>query len=46
MMRDHLTGLPADRFPNLVALASVMFTGDADDRFEFGLDLLVLGLAA
>jgi hypothetical protein len=38
MMRDYWAGLPTDRFPNLTALA--------DALFEFGLDLLLRGLAA
>ncbi|MGH9032641.1 MAG: TetR/AcrR family transcriptional regulator C-terminal domain-containing protein, partial [Acidimicrobiia bacterium] len=38
--------LPADRFPNLTALADMTFAGDADAVFEFGLDLLMRGLAA
>lgn len=39
---EYLAALPADRFPNIVALA-----GPADgEHFEFGLDVLVAGLAA
>jgi len=38
--------LPADRFPTMAALAPVIATGDGDERFRFGLDLLVGGLAA
>jgi hypothetical protein len=42
--------LPAARFPNIAALADAIAGGDSDDepdaRFEFGLDLLVRGLAA
>ena len=38
--------LDPERHPNLVALAPAMVAGDADDRFEFGLELLVSGLAA
>jgi len=46
----YFRSLPADRFPNLTELSARMFgTGrdgnDNDDRFEFGLDLLVRGLA-
>lgn len=47
MMRDYWARLPADQFPNLTALAdTTFFNVDADDLFEFGLDLLVRGLAA
>ena len=42
----YFRGLPADQFPNMVALSGAMFAGDDDDRFEFGLDLLVRGLEA
>ncbi len=46
MMREYWARLPADRFPNLTALANTTFAGDAEALFEFGLDLLVRGLAA
>jgi AcrR family transcriptional regulator len=46
MMRDYWARLPADQFPNITALADTAFAGDADDLFEFGLDLLIRGLAA
>jgi AcrR family transcriptional regulator len=39
-----LAGLPPDRFPNTVALVDA-FMASGDDRFEFGLGLLVRGLA-
>ncbi|MEV4637787.1 TetR/AcrR family transcriptional regulator [Actinoplanes sp. NPDC049548] len=47
--RDQLNGyfesLPADRFPNLRAHARAMTSGRQDERFEFGLDLLIDGVA-
>lgn len=46
MMRDYWSQLPAEQFPNLTAVADVTFAGDTDALFEFGLDLLVRGLAA
>jgi AcrR family transcriptional regulator len=46
MLRDYFASLPAARFPNVVALADLLVTGDADERFEFGLDVLLSGLAA
>jgi AcrR family transcriptional regulator len=48
MIGDYFASLPADRFPNVVALArnGALMSGDLDERFEFGLDLLVRGLAA
>jgi AcrR family transcriptional regulator len=45
-MREYWARLPADQFPNLTALADVTFATDVDELFEFGLDLLVRGLAA
>lgn len=38
--------LPPDRFPLVTALATVLTTGSPQERFEFGLDLLVGGLEA
>jgi hypothetical protein len=45
-MRDYFASLPADRFPNIVALAAELTSGSPDERFEFGLDVLVAGLVA
>ncbi|HTX26009.1 MAG TPA: TetR/AcrR family transcriptional regulator C-terminal domain-containing protein [Streptosporangiaceae bacterium] len=46
---DQFTGwlksLPADRFPNTVALADTAVAGSADDRFEWGMDVIIRGLA-
>ena len=41
-----LKSLPADQFPHTVALADLIVAGDSDDRFEWGLDLLIRGLAS
>jgi AcrR family transcriptional regulator len=45
-MRDYFESLPRDRFPNMVSLAGPLTAGAGDERFEFGLDVLVRGLAA
>jgi AcrR family transcriptional regulator len=45
-MRSYMESLPRDRFPNVVAMAAAMTSGDGDERFEFGLDVLVRGLAS
>ncbi len=45
-LRRYYRSLPPERFPNLVALADDLTAGDADERFEFGLELLVRGLEA
>jgi AcrR family transcriptional regulator len=43
---EYFRSLPAERFPTLVALAGDLTAGDADERFEFAIDLLVKGLEA
>lgn len=40
-----LRSLPRDQYPNTVELADTLVAGDADDRFEWGLDVIVRGLA-
>jgi AcrR family transcriptional regulator len=42
----YLAGLPPQTYPNLVHYAPFMTRGDGDQRLEFGLDLLIGGLAA
>ena len=44
-IREYYRKLPADRFPIVSGLADGI-TGDGERRFEFGLDLLIAGLAA
>lgn len=45
-IRTIFLGLPADRFPVIASMADTLMTGGGDERFEFGLDLLVRGLAS
>ncbi|HZE06143.1 MAG TPA: TetR/AcrR family transcriptional regulator [Solirubrobacteraceae bacterium] len=45
-MRRYMAALPAERFPNVVALAGPLTAGTGDERFEFGLEVLVRGVAA
>jgi TetR/AcrR family tetracycline transcriptional repressor len=40
------TSLPADRFPNIVAVANPLLDGDTSRRFTFGLEALLDGLEA
>jgi AcrR family transcriptional regulator len=42
----YFAGLPADRFPVTAMLVPQLMAGTGDERFRFGLDLLVGGLAA
>ncbi|MET7426258.1 TetR/AcrR family transcriptional regulator [Dactylosporangium sp. NPDC005555] len=44
-VREYYGSLPADRFPNLVAMAPAMTEGSGDERFAFAIDLMVDGLA-
>ncbi|HEX5190586.1 MAG TPA: TetR/AcrR family transcriptional regulator [Streptosporangiaceae bacterium] len=41
-----LKSLPRDQFPNTVAVADVMVAGTGNDRFEWGLDVLIRGFAS
>jgi hypothetical protein len=43
-VRDHFTALPTDRFPTIAALAPAMLAGNGQERFAFGLDLIIRGL--
>lgn len=45
-LRAYFASLPADRFPNMTELAVELTTGGQDERFEFGLDVLLDGLVA
>jgi TetR/AcrR family tetracycline transcriptional repressor len=40
-----MKSLPADQFPNLLAMVDTLTAGSAADRFEWGLDVIVRGLA-
>jgi len=44
-LRELMSGLD-DRFPLMHRYAEEMTAGDGDERFEFGIDVLVSGLAA
>ena len=43
---QYMHSLPAERFPHMAALAGPMTAGGGDERFEFGLNVIVSGLAA
>jgi AcrR family transcriptional regulator len=44
MFRDYLRSLPTAQFPNVHRAADLLFAGDADARFEFGMEVLVRGI--
>ena len=46
MFHDYLLSLPADAFPHVHRAAGHLFGGDADERFEFGMDIIVKGIEA
>jgi TetR/AcrR family transcriptional regulator, tetracycline repressor protein len=45
MMQQWIGSLPPDQFPNILAMGSSMVEGTSDERFEWGLDVLIRGLA-
>ncbi|MEU8269629.1 TetR/AcrR family transcriptional regulator [Sphaerisporangium sp. NPDC049002] len=45
-LMGYFDALPPDRFPNLVALAGMMFHETNDARFELGLEIILRGLAS
>jgi hypothetical protein len=45
-VRARIAELPADRFPNLIAVAEHFHYADSDQSFELLIDLFVDGLAA
>lgn len=46
MVRQYFESLPAERFPLMSSMAPLLARGSGDERFEFGLSVLVAGLAA
>ncbi len=44
--REFVAALPADRFPDLVAVAPVLVSGTLDERFEAGVAFLLDGIEA
>jgi len=47
-LHDYFSSLPPDRFPHLSSMAAELIgdTDDGEERFEFGLDILVAGVDA
>ena len=44
MFREYAQSLPEDRFANTRVAAELLFGGDANERYEFGVDLIIRGL--
>ena len=45
-LREYFASLPQQRFPNMVALATALTSGSGDERFDFGIDVLIRGMTA
>lgn len=45
-LRDYFGSLPPERYPNLVTHLEVMMSGGSDERFGFGLELMIEGVTA
>jgi AcrR family transcriptional regulator len=43
---EYFTSLPPDRFPYLTANVAALMSGGGDERFAFGLDMLIAGFAS
>lgn len=43
-VHDYFAALPPDTFPHIAALAGPLTEGGSEERFEFGLEVLVAGL--
>ena len=46
MMTSYLASLPPERFPNILQMVDRVMKPGREDRFEFGMDVLVRGLAS
>lgn len=46
MLRDYLLSLPRERFPHTLGAIDLLFGGGPDERFEFGLEVIVRGVEA
>jgi AcrR family transcriptional regulator len=44
MMKDYILSLPPERFPHTLSAVDALFSGGPDERFEFGMDVIVRGL--
>ncbi|MFE7558677.1 TetR/AcrR family transcriptional regulator [Kitasatospora sp. NPDC057500] len=44
-VRDYFATIPAERYPMITSMAAALTRNVGEERFEFGLDILVAGLA-
>jgi AcrR family transcriptional regulator len=45
-IQDYFRALPPERFPNITSMLDELFTGGGEQRFAFGLDMMIAGLGA
>ncbi len=45
MFKDYIRSLPEDRFPNTRGAVDLIFSWDLEGRFDFGVDVILRGLA-
>ncbi|QXJ20641.1 TetR/AcrR family transcriptional regulator [Actinomadura graeca] len=45
-IRQYFRALPVDRYPRITGMVDELTGGSGDDRFEFGLDILIRGIAS
>jgi AcrR family transcriptional regulator len=45
-IQDYFRRLPPERFPVITSMVDTLTAGDGDERFEFGLDVFIRGLAS
>jgi AcrR family transcriptional regulator len=45
-IEQYFRSLPPERFPNITSMLDELFTGDGEERFAFGLDMMIAGLGA
>ena len=44
MFREYVASLPDDRFPRTKGAIYLLFGGGNDERFDFGIDVIIRGL--
>jgi AcrR family transcriptional regulator len=42
----YFASLPVERFPTMLSMGDALTTGDGDERFAFGIEVLLLGITA
>lgn len=45
-IQDYYRNLPPERFPQITSMVDALMEGDGAERFEFGLELFIRGLAS